>query len=418
MINKTEDFLQELALCIERGNLKVCVEESTQLALDMEINAHVLLDLSRRMNDKGLFDFGYILGLAAAQDLSGNEKAEAYFSAAYAAQYSGQLNEAEENYKKAIDIAPKLSYLHAYYAYLLVIANRKTEAIEHYKKAIETPPKFSLEYFNYAVLLAKLDMVTEAEEHYKKAIEINPKSTVAHTGYAILLRKQGKHEEAEKHFKKAIEIDSKYVLARYNYANLLKEKMYLIKAEKEIRFALQIDPKNPYALRILGDILADEGLDLEEAEKAYLEALKNSITLMDPIISEIRNNLGWIYIQSKQYKKAKNQFKKAAYLDPLNVKALHNLRALGNVGKGIEPELSSIQKYLTFVLLLYIIALFISFLMNLLSEKVFAVQSTFLISLLIFILFYHQIVRFKVGTIEFEKSNEQVSQSIETIIVH
>ncbi len=35
--NKTEDFLQKLAPCIERGDLDACVEEAAQLAGEMGI---------------------------------------------------------------------------------------------------------------------------------------------------------------------------------------------------------------------------------------------------------------------------------------------------------------------------------------------------------------------------------------------
>jgi|GEM_PF-1825528 len=35
--NKTQEFLQKLAPCIERGDLDACVEEAARLAREMEI---------------------------------------------------------------------------------------------------------------------------------------------------------------------------------------------------------------------------------------------------------------------------------------------------------------------------------------------------------------------------------------------
>ncbi|MFZ3059843.1 MAG: hypothetical protein WA102_08910 [Candidatus Methanoperedens sp.] len=37
--NKTEEFLQKLAPCIERGELEACVEEAARLAREMGIGA-------------------------------------------------------------------------------------------------------------------------------------------------------------------------------------------------------------------------------------------------------------------------------------------------------------------------------------------------------------------------------------------
>jgi len=138
--------------------------------------------------------------------------------------------------------------------------------------------------------------------------------------------------------------------------------------------------------------------------------------MKDSVISEIRNNLGWIYVQLRKYSKAKEEFKKAIHLDPLNVKARHNLRALGKIGLDLEQEISQVQKYLSILLSLSLIVLFFSFLVyNRPSETVFAAQSITLVALLIFILFYHQITKFKAGAIEFEKSTELRSQYIEDI---
>lgn len=73
----------------------------------MDISAPELLNLSQIMFDSRIYDFAYVLGLAASQSLSGKEKAKAYFAAANAKQYSSKLDEAEEYFKKAINVAPQ-----------------------------------------------------------------------------------------------------------------------------------------------------------------------------------------------------------------------------------------------------------------------------------------------------------------------
>ncbi len=129
-----------------------------------------------------------------------------------------------------------------------------------------------------------------------------------------------------------------------------------------------------------------------------------------PATSEIHNNIGWAYIQLKQDKKARDEFKRARALDPMNVKAVRNLRAIGKV-----EEISKTQICLAAVLSGSLIASFYLFWIERLSEAVFSAQSIIFIALLIFIIFQHQMARFKAGPIEFEKSTEHRTQPVEAI---
>ncbi|KCZ71404.1 Flp pilus assembly protein TadD [Candidatus Methanoperedens nitroreducens] len=348
-----------------------------------------------------------------------------------------QNEDAEENYKKAIEINPKDELVHNNYAALLAKLNRKEEARKHiekaleinpknaqthynyaislkelekkneaelhYKKAIEINPKYGDAYNNYAMLLEELNRIDEAEEHYKKAIEINPKDELAHNNYANLLLELNRKDEAEKHYKKAIEINPKFGVAHYNYAHLLRGNAHFYDAEKEIREALQIVPKNPYALGRLGDILVDEGY-LKDAIKEYKTALENSSLMIPSSLSNIHNNLGCAYTQLKQYTKAETEFQKARTLDPMNIRAIRNIRILGKVEA--LPEISKIQIYLSIVIISLLIVSFYLFWIYRFSEIIYVAHSIILIVLLIFILLYNQLAKVKIGTIEFEKSIE------------
>jgi tetratricopeptide (TPR) repeat protein len=50
------------------------------------------------------------------------------------------------------------------------------EAIQNYKKAIEINPKYDRAYYNLALALYQQGKLEEAIQNYKKAIEINPKN--------------------------------------------------------------------------------------------------------------------------------------------------------------------------------------------------------------------------------------------------
>jgi hypothetical protein len=74
--NKDEEFLQKIAPCIEHGDLEACVDEVAQLAKEMGMDAPTLFDLSNQTWTDQKFDFAYVLALAAAQGLSGLQKAD------------------------------------------------------------------------------------------------------------------------------------------------------------------------------------------------------------------------------------------------------------------------------------------------------------------------------------------------------
>jgi tetratricopeptide (TPR) repeat protein len=216
-----------------------------------------------------------------------------------------------------------------------------------------------------------------------------------------------KVEKAEKYYKKAIDADTKLMGAHNNYANLLRENAQYYEAETEINIALQIEPKNPYALGTYGDILADEDY-LEEALKKYHEAIKNSDSMNNSEKAENHNNLGWVYANLEQYDRAKKKFEEAHKLDPQNVKVIRNIRALGKVKS--EPKISKMQWRIAIVLFAGVIATWYLFLTKKLTENIFSAQTIILIAMIIFILFFHQLGKFKAGPIEFEKSTEHRNQ--------
>ncbi len=365
--NKTGEFLQKLAPCIERGELEKCVEEAARVAGNLGIGAEELLDLSAKEGEEGKCDFAYVLSLASVPKLIDTKKPYAYNNAGLAAKSIGKMEKAEELHLKALKAGQNLAATHYNYAILLEEMGRKKEAEEQYKKAIELDPKDANVPFNYALLLTDLDRKKEAEEQYKKAIELDPKDAKSHN----------------------------------NYANLLREKALFYEAEKEVRTALYYENNNPYARGTLGDILADEGY-FEEAKQEYKNALKNPDSMKNFAISEITNNLGRVYGELKQYKEAKVEFEKAIDLDNMNVKAIRNLRKLKTAE--IEPEISESHMEIAAVLFLGLLISFGLFWINKLSETAFTTLAIFFVALIIFVLFFHQIKSFKAGVVEFETS--------------
>src|SRR5574341_2415548 len=110
--SKTDEFLQKLAPCIERGELEACVEEAARVAGEMGIGEIELTNLSADEINSRKYDFAYVLALAAVKGLEGKTKAVAYYNAGAAAHKSRKPKEAEEYYKKATEADPNLALAH------------------------------------------------------------------------------------------------------------------------------------------------------------------------------------------------------------------------------------------------------------------------------------------------------------------
>ena len=68
---------------------------------------------------------------------------------------------------------------------------RKEEAEEQYKHALEADPNNVNAHINYGFLLYEIGRKEEAEEQYKLALEADPNNVNAHNIYGNLLKEMG-----------------------------------------------------------------------------------------------------------------------------------------------------------------------------------------------------------------------------------
>jgi tetratricopeptide (TPR) repeat protein len=240
---------------------------------------------------------------------------------------------------------------------------------------------------------------------YRLAIKTNPNDVVTCYNLGVLLSDLGKNDEAKEQYRLAINVDPNYAEAHNNLANLLRKEGRFAEAEEEVRTALNIDPLNPNYLGTLGDILADEGW-LDESEKEYKFALYHSDKMNDSAKSDIHNNLGWVYSKKKLYYNAKDEFFKARTIDPRNIKAIRNLRAVERIET--PSEITREQIVISGFLFLLLSSSFYLFLIAKLNETSFSALFMFFTATILFVLLYKSMGRFSVGPkgVEFEMSFE------------
>jgi len=80
---------------------------------------------------------------------------------------------AEKYYKASLELE-KDDVTHNALATLLVSLDRNSEAEEHYKKALEIDSGYEVTWFNYANLMLRIGKHDEAKEMYQKVLDIDP----------------------------------------------------------------------------------------------------------------------------------------------------------------------------------------------------------------------------------------------------
>ena len=121
----------------------------------------------------------------------------------------GMNEEAEKQYKRAIELKPESDVFRWNYALLLKSDRKYKLAAEQFVKATEID-KLEADYFNQAAsCFEKIKDYEQAKVNYLKAIEVNPSNNMHYREYGKLLCRLEEFDQAEEYFKKAIFVDAK-----------------------------------------------------------------------------------------------------------------------------------------------------------------------------------------------------------------
>src|ERR1700741_3697906 len=167
-----------------------------------------------------------------------------YFAAAEKFKKANNIQDAVDNYSKAIELDPEYEKAYIARAICYEKLNKKNEAVQDYKKAILFSPKEKEYYYNAGRLLVDLEKYADADQQLRKALErdnsyeeainaeikvihktkdfkygvtvtkmaLDIKETVmSHFNHAVMYDSLGSYVEAEKEYKSAKFYDSKYV---------------------------------------------------------------------------------------------------------------------------------------------------------------------------------------------------------------
>jgi protein O-mannosyl-transferase len=118
----------------------------------------------------------------------------------------GRLDEAIQQYERALDLEPDFPEAHSNLANELAAQGKRDEAIAHYERALQLEPRYLDAHNNLAVQLARQGRLAEAIPHWERALQIKPDYTEAEYNLGRALAQQGKTAEAIHHFEQALRL--------------------------------------------------------------------------------------------------------------------------------------------------------------------------------------------------------------------
>ncbi|MFQ5714817.1 MAG: tetratricopeptide repeat protein [Candidatus Scalinduaceae bacterium] len=232
---------------------------------------------------------------------------------------SGQLQKAEELYKKILHIKPN----HPDSLHLLgVIAYQVGKidiAADLINKAIQNNPKNPAFYNNLGNVIKEQGKLNEAITCYQKALELKPDYAEACNNLGSAFKEQGELNEAITYYQKALELKPDYAEAYNNLGSAFKEQGELDEAISCCQKALKLKPDLPEAYNNMGNAFKDQS-KLTDAILCYQKALE-----IKPGFSEVYNNMGTAFQGQGKSTDAVSCYKKALEIKPDYVSAYYNL---------------------------------------------------------------------------------------------
>lgn len=187
--------------------------------------------------------------------------------------HQGRVDEAIENYRKCLALAPGYYVARTNLGRVLLRKGLAGEAAAEFSRALEIEPRHVNSMAGLGEALLQLGRVDESEQVLRRATVVDPGSALAWNGLGGVLIRQGRHEEAGEAFRRANELNPDHAgtLANLGFALLFQGKF----AEAETAFAdcLAHAPDHLGALNGLGAALTELGR-LDAAQQRFEEALR------------------------------------------------------------------------------------------------------------------------------------------------
>lgn len=204
-----------------------------------------------------------------------NDLAEAHASLAYIKfRLEWKFDEAETEFKKAIELGPGYAQAHEWYALYLSLRGRFNEALERMMRAQELNPlSTSISNGLGRIYYFMMDM-KKAIAQFNKTIQMDPNYAEAHASLGMTYGLMEEYDKSIRAMKKALELSNRrlVILSRlaYYYA-MAGRKDDALKIKQELDQRSNLEDVSPFYYFAVYAGLGDNDKAFELIEKAYKE---------------------------------------------------------------------------------------------------------------------------------------------------
>lgn len=204
--------------------------------------------------------------------------------------YDWKFPQAEERYKKAIDLNPNYATAYQWYAEILLQQRRFGEAQTTAKKAVELDPLSLIKNVGYGQSFFFAKQYTEAETIYRKVLEMKPGFAVANRQLARSLIALGKNQEAIDEADKAYRSGGESF--KYSKGVIYASAGDRQNANRFVTEYKDLDPRQIYDTTLIHSLLGEDAKALEGVEMLVKQRSVFVLYInIDPDLDRIRENL-------------------------------------------------------------------------------------------------------------------------------
>lgn len=176
---------------------------------------------------------------------------------------AGDLPEALEAYRRAVEIRPVYSRAQNNLGYALLKLDRPAEAKEPLERAIHLDPGAPEPHYHLGLVYEKLGDLGQAAEQFEEALRRDPQMASAQNNLGALYDRAGDLDRARRHYEEALRIQPDYAVAHANLGFVQLRQGQMEQARESFEQALRLDPSFELAQRGLKQVEK-----AAEAEKA------------------------------------------------------------------------------------------------------------------------------------------------------
>src|SRR2546423_644504 len=159
-----------------------------------------------------------------------------------ALQLEGRHAEAEESYRRALEIDSSYPFAQNNLGVLLWHKHDTKAAINSFRRALQSPTPPVEARLNLALALFRRKHIDLSLEAYRQVLSSAPEHPVAWNGIGLILVELGKYSDARNAFARAIQANPDFAEAHYNLSFTLSNLGDFSSALRETKRALSLDP--------------------------------------------------------------------------------------------------------------------------------------------------------------------------------